>query len=339
MVPSITDVRRALSDCRAALDRLADVRPLDGIPAVCTSVFAEFAVEWHGESWLLCTPLNDRAGLAVEQLSHMAARLKRVGAKHIAEYRVFSSEMRFADSAGVEHHCDVVMQRMPDGITLARAAQVSSHERLLAELDEMQAEFRSIGFTHNNLKPENVIITADEQLVAVRCYFARFGDVGKNPDGESFDAMRRLVMSKPLADDVADRDMEIKTASVAGCEIVGYECEQLIRIRRNGLIGFADAHGEIVIEPQFEEAGDFREGRAEVKKNGLMGLIDKHGRYVLAACYDYLEYRDDCGISLVRSEGVWSAFDYEGNPTGVRHENIGQLLRVLNEKMNITIEI
>jgi hypothetical protein len=41
----------------------------------------------------------------------------------------------------------------------------------------------------------------------------------------------------------------------------------LFRIRRNGLIGYADAQGQIVIEPQFECASQFENGIAQVALN------------------------------------------------------------------------
>lgn len=336
MIPSITDVRRALSDCRANLDQLADVRPLDGMPAVRTTMFAEFAVEWHGGVWILCTPLKEGA---TESLTRMVPRLKAAGAKHIAEFRVFHSELKFTDSTGCRHECDVVMQRMPGVESFGSRAVISSHEKLLRELDDMQAEFRHMGFTHNNLKPENVIVTRDERLVAVRCHFASFGEAGTNGDGEAFDVLRQEIMSKRIADDASDDDVVARRVAVSECETTGIECEQRIRIRRNGLTGFADTNGTIVIEPRFDSAEDFREGRAEIGIGGRKGLIDKSGRYVIPPCYEYLEYRDDCGISIVRTECVWSVFDYEGNPTGIRHESIAEIQRMLAERMNITIEV
>ena len=336
MTPSISDVMRSLSDCRATLDRLADVRPAEGMPVVRTTMFAEFAVEWHGDRWMLCTPLKEGAA---ESLARMVPRLKRAGAEHVAEFHVYHSELKFTDSTGCMHICDVVMQRMPDGNSLADCAVISSHGALLRELDEMQEEFRRIGFSHNNLKPENVIVTRDEHLVAVRCHFASFGEAGTNGDGEAFDSLRRLVESKPLADEMSDEFTARVAATVGGCEVAGPECEQRIRIRRDGLTGFADTSGTIVIEPRFDSAEDFREGRAEVDVGGRKGLIDKSGRYVIPARYEYLEYHDDCGISVVRSEGVWSVFDYDGNPTGIRHESVAQVQRMLTERMKITIEI
>lgn len=334
MIPSITDVKRSLSDCRANFDRLADIRPIDNIPTIRTTMFAEFAVDWRGAKWLLCTPLKEGA---VEPLARMAPRLKTSGAKHIAEFRVFHSEMKFTDSVGNSHVCDVVMQRKPSGESLAARTIISSHEELLRELDDMQAEFRRIGFTHNNLKPENVYITYDERLLAVRCHFGCFGEAGTNGDGEAFDVLRQSVLSKRIADDASDWDIVERRVAVSECETVGTECEQRIRIRRGALTGFADPSGRVVIEPAFDEAEDFREGRAVVKVGGLKGLIDKSGRYVVPARYEFFEYHDDCGISVVGAEGVWSVFDYEGNPTGIRHEDVAQVWRMLAERMKIKI--
>lgn len=335
MIPSITDVRRSLSDCRASLDRLADIRPAEGVPAERTTKFAEFAVTWQGGRWLLCTPLAEEA---VEHMSRLAARMRCTGSKYLAEFRVFHSELRFADSAGGEHLCDVVMQRLPEGIVLARASGVSSHERMLAELDAMQAEFRRMGFTHNNLKPENIIVTPDDGLVAVRCHFASFGG-STDGDDEAFGSLRRFVLSKPEVDESSDTVCGVRPVVAAEFEVVGPEQEQRIRICRDGLTGYADTAGNVVVEPQFDEAEDFREGRAEVSVNGRMGLIDKSGRFVIPAGYEYLEYRDDCGISLVRSGGVWSAFDYEGCPTGIHHEDVVELCRMIEDRLKITIEI
>lgn len=80
------------------------------------------------------------------------------------------------------------------------------------------------------------------------------------------------------------------------------------------------------------------EGRAEVEYAGRMGLVDKSGKYVIAPEWEYLEYRDDCGISLVLSDGMWSAIDYEGHPTGIRCAAVADVCRLLRERMNIVVE-
>ena len=45
--------------------------------------------------------------------------------------------------------------------------------------------------------------------------------------------------------------------------------------------GFIDKNGKVVIEPQFDDAGDFSEGFAQVKKDGKWGFIDKSGKVVI----------------------------------------------------------
>ena len=46
-----------------------------------------------------------------------------------------------------------------------------------------------------------------------------------------------------------------------------YVEEGLFRIRKNGKIGFSDLDGKIVIEPQFDCAFPFENGRAKVSNN------------------------------------------------------------------------
>lgn len=336
MIPAITDIMRSLSDIHSNLDRLSDLRRVDGAPASRTTMFAEFAVEWMGGRWLLCTPLREGV---TDEMARMAVRLRALRPGHIAEFRVFRSELRFTDSAGGEHRSDVVMQHMPAGVTLAESVVVQSREHLLRELDDMQAEFARMEFSHNNLKPENIIVANDGRLMAVRCHFARFG--AADGDSRAFESLRRFVASL--------REGDVMTGSepcrtpmpevAAGYEIAGPECEQRIPVTRDGLYGYADSAGAVVIEPQFDMAGEFREGRAQVSVNGRMGLIDKSGRYVIPPRHDSLEYHDGSGISLVCSGGEWTAFDYEGYPTGICHGNAAELCRMIEERMKITIEI
>ena len=343
MVPAINDIRRSLSDCNSCFDRLAGVRPVTDRMVVCNTMFAEFAVDWQGERWLLSTPLSANAVQTIGSMARMAVKLRAARPQHIAEYRVFHSELRFADSAGGQHRCDVVMQLRPDGDTLDRVASVSSHERMLEQIESMQAEFARIGFAHNNLKPENIIVTADERLIAMRCHFARMGgdaDTGAGGnDGRAFEALRRYVLSKPLDDVPGDGRCEVVNAVAAGYEVAGGECEQRILILRDGVYGYADHRGDVVIEPQFNRAESFREGRAEVELNGLKGLIDKDGKWVVPARCDELEYFDDNGFSLVHYAGRWSVLDYDGNPTGISHADVEEVCRRMKERMNVTIEI
>lgn len=59
--------------------------------------------------------------------------------------------------------------------------------------------------------------------------------------------------------------------------------EGMAAVRINGLHGFIDTHGKIVIKPRFQGAGSFRGGFAEVRVNGASGIIDRAGRMVVPA--------------------------------------------------------
>ena len=48
--------------------------------------------------------------------------------------------------------------------------------------------------------------------------------------------------------------------------------------------GFIDKNGKVVIELQFDNAGAFSEGLAEVEKDGKWGFIDKRGKVMRVFC-------------------------------------------------------
>jgi hypothetical protein len=59
-----------------------------------------------------------------------------------------------------------------------------------------------------------------------------------------------------------------------------YEGRAAVRV--DGLFGFVDTSGQIVIPPTFEQASQFRHGLAEVSNGINVSLIDKDGKVVLA---------------------------------------------------------
>lgn len=57
-------------------------------------------------------------------------------------------------------------------------------------------------------------------------------------------------------------------------------------IKVNQLWGFIDEHGNVTIEPNFQDAENFNEGLALVKLEGKYGFVNKAGKLVIAAEYD-----------------------------------------------------
>ena len=50
--------------------------------------------------------------------------------------------------------------------------------------------------------------------------------------------------------------------------------------------GFIDTKGQYVINPQFDNAGEFSEGLAPVEIGGKYGFIDTKGQYVINPQFD-----------------------------------------------------
>ncbi|MCC8034791.1 MAG: WG repeat-containing protein, partial [Rikenellaceae bacterium] len=55
---------------------------------------------------------------------------------------------------------------------------------------------------------------------------------------------------------------------------------------RQGKWGYADIHGNIVVEPRFDAAGNMHDGFAPVCLNGKWGYIDSSGECVTGFEYD-----------------------------------------------------
>ena len=62
----------------------------------------------------------------------------------------------------------------------------------------------------------------------------------------------------------------------------------LAAVRIDGLYGYIDPAGKVVIDPQFEAAGPFTGEYAEVQVGGRSGAIDRTGRIVVPAEFDRL---------------------------------------------------
>lgn len=61
----------------------------------------------------------------------------------------------------------------------------------------------------------------------------------------------------------------------------------LYPIRENGLLGFINNSGEIVIEPKFHMVGLFTDELAPVRENGTYGYINRDGEYVISPKFDF----------------------------------------------------
>jgi len=71
---------------------------------------------------------------------------------------------------------------------------------------------------------------------------------------------------------------------------------------KNGLFGYIDTTGKVVIPPQFENAMDFKEGLAPVRINRPWGYIDKDVKFAIAPQYDFASQFEN-GIAHIGLKG------------------------------------
>ena len=75
--------------------------------------------------------------------------------------------------------------------------------------------------------------------------------------------------------------------------------------------GYIDKSGKIVVEPTYNEARQFHDGRASVGNDGKYGYIDTKGKEIIPLIYDYASDFSD-GIAVVRNEGKYQIIDKSG---------------------------
>ncbi len=84
--------------------------------------------------------------------------------------------------------------------------------------------------------------------------------------------------------------------------------EDLACVERDGKLGYIDKKGEQVIDFKYDSATSFADGLASVTIGEKSGYIDKHGGEVLPLRFDVATPFED-GRAIVREDGRWGVLD------------------------------
>ena len=309
--PTIVAFREALespADHFRTIRSAVPVRNAGGITVARTAFFAESVVRFEGRRWLVCMPLTRSAVMAVER---MAGKLQYIAGKCLCEYSVLYREMVVEDELGRKQECDIVLQEYPEGEELGRDCSYSPAQ-LRTMLDELHMAMESIGFTHNNLKPSNIIIGDDGRMHPVRYHYAELGEGCRDDFAPLYALIANEVADDALSDVYASYSAEIGK-TVGGGILRFSPHEGLIRFIAHDRYGYADEQGHTLVEPVYLWADDFAEGRAVVETERGLGLIDKSGREIIPAEYDDLRYDLYSGESECNKNGRRFVFGYDGH--------------------------
>jgi hypothetical protein len=108
---------------------------------------------------------------------------------------------------------------------------------------------------------------------------------------------------------------------VFGFNVNGQEDKSLYRIRVNDKYGFIDKTGKVVVQPQYERAGEFHEGLAWLMtKEGKYGYIDVSGRFAIEPVLGFAEdFSDGLAVAgvldLKTGKGTRGYVDKKGKLT------------------------
>jgi len=92
----------------------------------------------------------------------------------------------------------------------------------------------------------------------------------------------------------------------------GYDFkEEMAIVGLNGLYTYINLDGEKITDFEFSDAYDFKEGLALVSKNGKYGFINKNGEIVIDIQYDFAESFSE-GLSVIRQDEKYGYINKSG---------------------------
>lgn len=109
-------------------------------------------------------------------------------------------------------------------------------------------------------------------------------------------------MNRIVVDDKGNYSVEIPDITFEDVKVFG----DLGAVKISGQWGFADKSGNIVIEPQFDDAKSFSCGFAAVKKNGSWGYIDNTGKVIINYIFSDANTFSRYGVAGVKEGEEWN---------------------------------
>ena len=196
---------------------------------------------------------------------------------------------------------DIIIQFIPEGTTLSNSPIASNLALLM--IDSLERECRRVGFSHNRLTAENIILGTDNRLYPIRYHYATL-------DGatDDFNSLRLpFVEGSQLLCDV---ESQYTTNDYERFD----SHNGTVRFCENGLYGFRDNSGNIIIPARYKWAGNLFENRAIVETDNGCGVIDSLGNDIIPPYLDNIYYDTYNTIFYYYEDGVLCGFDYNGTP-------------------------
>ena len=196
---------------------------------------------------------------------------------------------------------DVIIQFIPEGAPLSTTPIASN--LALQMIDNLERECHRVGFSHNMLTAENIILGTDNRLYPIRYHFATM-------DGatDDFNSLRLLYIDGNQL--LCDVESQYTTNSYERFD----SQNGTVRFCKEGLYGFCDNLGKEIIPARYKWAGNFFENRAIVETDNGCGVIDSSGNEIIPPYLDNIYFDTFNTIFYYYEDGILCGFDYNGTP-------------------------
>ena len=264
----------------------------------------ESEILWEGRHYLLHLPFKQESLLHIEELEEIACER---GIGPLIPYKILYDEFTHIDSLGNKHSNDIILQEIPAGMLFREAIEHFKASDLRSAILRMKERLDNIGFCHNNLRPDNIVICKSGVARPLRYWYAEWEEFSDNNISLLLEAI-----------DYHDGDEEdAKSALVLNDDSASYSAPSarggIFRKCKGSRYGFVDSDNRLVAPYIYSWASDFFEGRAIVAKNGKMGVIDSNGKKVLPVIYNHIEFDVETGCFIATNASHRHIFDYDGN--------------------------
>ena len=254
---------------------------------------------------MLYLPLQTESIHKIEELESIARERSR---GPLLENHILYEELTMFDSVGHKHLFDIVLQELPSGKTLREAVNCYRANDLKAAIVKMKIRLDAIGFRHNNLKPENILICDSGIARPIRYWYAEWELYSDNDISSLLDFIEQS--SHPELDAALS---PLPTQEKAMDSNAQPSKDRGVKLHYKGRrYGFVDGDGRQITPFIYSWASDFEEGRAIVAKNGKMGAIDCNGHKVIPVIYNSLEFNIETGFFTATRTPYCYLIDYDG---------------------------
>ena len=295
MSPKMVHLERALCYPELMFKRLKHIKPAmsGGKPALSRTYHAaECRVTLDGKEYMLYMPFSPDM---VDKIEDLESRIHGIAAKFIIPQTILRNEINFIGFFGEEISYDVILQELPEGITLKEAMRKYSAVNIHYIITKLRNDMQKFYFTHGNLNLTNIMVGRNCEVYLLRYWYSEFGTDCQ----DNFSKLEGLVDTHyPMLHPIAP---------------MGKHYDTLFQRRfQDGHIGWADQDGEYIIPPIYSWASEFTDGIAIVAIDDKMGAIDTLGHTVVPIEYNDIEYNSESGIFTANKAGKRYLLDHNG---------------------------